>query len=89
MTLTELKYVLAVAREQTQLRLWFWRGQAGEAPRRVTVPGLQGFEHAEGVSTAAVAGRPCIIIVSDDGSRKEGRCARYLLLDLDQLKIDA
>jgi len=76
-----------VAREQVQFQLWFWSGHPGEAARRVTVPGLQGFEHAEGVTSAMIDGRQRIIIVSDDGSRKEGRYARFLLLDPGQLRI--
>ncbi len=76
-----------VAREQVQFQLWFWSGHRGEPARRVTVPGLPGFEHAEGVSSAVIDGRQRIIIVSDDGSREEGRFARFLLLDPGQLRI--
>lgn len=75
-----------VAREQVQFHLWFWSGQRGEPARRVTVPGLPGFEHAEGVSPAVIDGRQRIIVVSDDGSRKEERFARFLLLDPGQLR---
>lgn len=77
-----------VAREQAQFRLWFWNGQAGTAARRVSVPGLAGFEHAEGISPALLDGLPRIVLVSDDGSRKEGRCARYLLLEPGQLLLE-
>jgi len=76
-----------VAREQVQFQIWFWSGHRGEQARRVTVPDLPGFEHAEGVSAAEIDGRQRIIIVSDDGSRKEGRFARFLLLDPRQLQI--
>jgi hypothetical protein len=76
-----------VSREQVHFQLWFWSGQSGEPVRRVTVPGLQGFEHAEGVSPAVIDGRQRIMIVSDDGSREEGRFARYLLMDPGQLKM--
>jgi len=76
-----------VAREQVQFQLWFWSGHRGEPARRVTVPGLQGFEHAEGVSSAVIDGRQRIILVSDDGSREQGRFARFLLLDPGQLQI--
>ncbi|MBI5007736.1 MAG: DUF3616 domain-containing protein [Nitrosomonadales bacterium] len=76
-----------VAREQVHFQLWFWSGKSGEHPRRVSVPGLQGFEHAEGVTPAVIDGRQRIMIVSDDGSREEGRHARYLLLDPEQLQI--
>lgn len=67
--------------------LWFWSGLADAAPRRVTVPGLPGFAHAEGVTPAVIDGQPRIVIVSDDGSRATGRCARFLLLDPGQLQI--
>jgi len=76
-----------VSREQVQFQLWFWSGQRGEPARRVTVPGLKGFEHAEGISPAVIDGQQLIVIVSDDGSRKEGRYARFLLLDPEQLQI--
>ena len=76
-----------VAREQAQFQLWFWSGLQTKAARRITIPGLHGFEHAEGISAAVIDDRQCIIIVSDDGSREEERFARFLLLDLDQLQI--
>jgi hypothetical protein len=76
-----------VAREQVQFQLWFWNGKPGESPRRISVAGLPGFEHAEGVSQAMIDGRPHIIIVSDDGNREEGRHARFLLLAPEHLEI--
>jgi len=76
-----------VAREQVHFQLWFWNGQPDAPARRVTAPGVQGFEHAEGVSPAVIDGKQRIMIVSDDGSREEGRYARYLVLDPAQLQI--
>ncbi|MFZ2163046.1 MAG: DUF3616 domain-containing protein [Sideroxyarcus sp.] len=76
-----------VAREQVHFQLWFWNGQPDAPARRVTAPGVQGFEHAEGVSPAVIDGKQRIMIVSDDGSREEDRFARYLLLDPAQLQI--
>ncbi|HET6720446.1 MAG TPA: DUF3616 domain-containing protein [Rhodocyclaceae bacterium] len=76
-----------VARERVQFQLWFWSGQRGAAARPITVSGLAGFEHAEGVCPAQIDGVPRLIIVSDDGSRDEGRYGRFLLLDMDQLGI--
>ena len=77
-----------VARERSQFRIWFWSGRQGDAPRHVTVPGLPGFEHAEGVCLAIVDGRPRIVIVSDDGDRKQHRPARFLTLEPSQLQIE-
>ena len=76
-----------VASEPVQFQLWFWSGIQGESARRVTVPGLPGFERAEGICPATISGRACIAIVSDDGSREQERFARFLLLDVDQLQI--
>lgn len=70
---------------QVQFKLWRWSGQADEPARRLNVPGLPGFEHAEGVCPAVIDGQPKIILVSDDGSRKQDRFARFLLLDPAQL----
>lgn len=76
-----------VTRDKVKFQLWFWRGGSGDHPRRVTVAGLSGFEHAEGVSPAVIEGRQCIIIVSDDGNRDEKRFAQYLILQADEVKI--
>ena len=78
-----------VARERVQFQLWFWSGRRGEEARQITVPGLTGFEHAEGVSPAVIDGRQQLIIVSDDGSRDDDRHGRFLLLDIAQLQIAA
>ena len=67
----------------------FWSGRRGEEARQITVPGLTGFEHAEGVSPAVIDGRQQLIIVSDDGSRDNDRHGRFLLLDIAQLQIAA
>ena len=76
--------------EPVQFQLWFWSGQACEPARRVSVPGLPDFEHAEGVCPAVIDGQPriVIVIVSDGGSRKAERYAQFLLLDPAQLQIE-
>jgi len=76
-----------VASQQVHFQLWFWSGLPGAPARRVSVAGLPGFEHAEGVSHAVIDGRQQVIIVSDDGSREEGHDAHFLLLDVGQLVI--
>ncbi len=74
--------------ESVQFQLWFWNGQADEPARRISVPGLPGFEHAEGICPAVIDGQPRIVIVSDDGSRKAERFARFILLVPAQLQIE-
>ena len=77
------------ARADHSFGLWFWSGEADTPARRVTVPGLAGFERAEGVCPAVFDGVTKIVIVSDDGNRKQGRFARFVMLDLAQLQIAA
>ncbi|OZA51089.1 MAG: hypothetical protein B7X81_00105 [Hydrogenophilales bacterium 17-61-76] len=74
-------------RAPVPFKLWFWSGCPDAAARRVAVPGLAGFERTEGISSALIDGRPGIIVVSDDGNRKEGCAAHYLLLEPGQLQI--
>lgn len=76
-----------VSRAQEAFKLWFWSGQPDAYARRVAVPGLPDVGRAEGVSAARIDGLPRIVIVSDDGSRKGGRFARFALLDPAQLQI--
>lgn len=76
-----------VARDQAPFRLWFWSGEAAAPARPVTVAGLAGLEHAEGVTAAVIGGRAGVVIVSDDGSRAEGRFARFLVLEAAQLRV--
>jgi len=76
-----------VSGEGGQFRLWFWKGAATDPARSVTVPGMTDLAHAEGVSPAVIDGRPRIVLVSDEGRRKEKRSARYLVLDPAQLHI--
>lgn len=75
-------------REPGYFELWFWSGHPEASARRVTAPGLQGgFKHAEGLSPAVIDGKQRMIIVSDDGDRRENRFAHFLLLDPEQLQI--
>jgi hypothetical protein len=76
-----------VSREPDAFKLWFWSGQPGASARPVTVSGVQEIGRAEGICPAVIDGAPRIVIVSDDGNRKEGRFAHFLLLDPGQLRI--
>jgi hypothetical protein len=67
--------------------LWFWSGKPGAPARSVTVPGLESFRKAEGICPAVIDGVERIVIVSDDGNRKQRKPAHFLLLDPGQLRI--
>ncbi|MDB5931648.1 MAG: hypothetical protein JWR60_3355 [Polaromonas sp.] len=77
----------AARTQEAEFSLWFWSGEPAAPARRVTVPGLQGLAHAEGISPALIDGVAHVVIVSDEGDRKEKRCARFALLRLEQLRI--
>lgn len=77
-----------MSREGGEFSLWLWNGQPHGSARRVTIPGLPGLARAEGVCPAVVDAGPGIIVVSDDGSRREGRPASFLLLGIDHLRFD-
>lgn len=70
-------------------QLWFWSGDPGAPARRVSIPGLSGLAHAEGVCPALIDGQQKIMVVSDDGDREKGRFAQFLLLDPGELRIAA
>jgi len=46
------------------------------------------LEHAEGICPAVIDGKPKIVIVSDDGNRKDGRYAQFLVVEPEQLLIE-
>jgi hypothetical protein len=77
------------SREPAAFDLWRWSGEPGAPALRVTVPGLRGFEKAEGVSAAHIGGVERIMVVSDDGNREAGQPASYLLLHPAQLRTAA
>ncbi|MBI3187700.1 MAG: DUF3616 domain-containing protein [Gammaproteobacteria bacterium] len=75
-------------RTPMKFQLWFWNGQRNASPRRVRVPGIQDFERAEGVCAVVLNGRQKIMIVSDDGNRRENRYGHFVLLDTDELELE-
>ena len=75
-----------VARDVSQFRLWLWTGNPAEPAQAMAVPGLEGLERAEGISTARLDGKTFLILVSDDGDRKSGRAAQYVLIAPESLR---
>lgn len=69
--------------------LWFWSGKAGAPAQPVSIPGLSGLAHAEGICPALIDGQQKIVVVSDDGDREKGHFAQFLLLDPGELQITA
>ncbi len=68
-------------------RIWFWSGEPDAVPHAVVVDGRYGVANAEGIAPVRIGGESRILIVSDDGDRKNSRNARFLLVDYQQLRL--
>lgn len=68
--------------------LWFWPGGGSSQPRPATIDGQSRFRNGEGLTPARLNGQSWIVLVSDDGSEKNGRPGHYLLAPLSALEID-
>lgn len=66
--------------------LWLWDGSPAGTVCRMVIQGLNSLAHTEGVSAAVIDGKAHLVLVSDDGDRKAGRPAQYLLVDIDRLR---
>ena len=74
-----------VAGKKRQSRVWFWDGVDGHAPETVDLPGMINITNLEGITPVTVAGKPRILIISDDGNAQKKVPAHYLLLDYTHL----
>ncbi len=70
-----------------QNQLWFWSGVSGSSPRKAVVTGLSGMANAEGVAPLRMDDYSRILVVSDDGNKKRGENAHFLLIDYDRLRL--
>jgi hypothetical protein len=69
--------------------LWFWPGGESSQPRPATIDGRSRFRNGEGLAPARLNGEPHIVLVSDDGSKSNGKPGHYLIAPLSALRIDA
>lgn len=67
--------------------LWFWSGDPSQKPKRVSVDGVKDFERAEGITQVNLDGQEQVMIVYDDGNRKQKKPGRYQVLPYDELQI--
>ena len=68
-------------------QLWTWSGSPSDPPLPLALPGIINLNNVESIDSVSIADEPRLIIMSDDGSAREGRPAKYLLLDYDQLSL--
>lgn len=75
-----------VDREPRPFRLWWWAGP-GSGPLRPVALSEGDLARTEGLAPAVVAGRSCLILVSDDGDRNAGMPAGFRLLPMAALAV--
>lgn len=69
-----------------QSQLWTWDGQAASAPVALDLPEASQLKNIEAVEPVKVDGKPYLLLMGDEGSKKKQRGARYLLVDYAKLK---
>ena len=84
-------YLILSRRENKKnklFKLWFWDGDAANAPRRIRFNAPVDVDYAEGITPVHLNGEDRILIVFDDGVALKKKGAHYLVLDYGQLVID-
>lgn len=71
----------------TRFRLWFWSGDARDAPRPVEIVGDPDLEKLEFVARLAFDGREFVVLVFDSGDRKRGCGGEYMITPLEALSV--
>ncbi len=64
-----------------QSQLWFWGGINDQAPVALAFPEIAEMKNIEAITAVTVSATRKILIMSDDGSRKNKRPANYALID--------
>jgi uncharacterized protein DUF3616 len=68
-------------------RLWFWSGDPKAKPRAVFIDSLKSLRRPEGIAPVVVNGEERILLVSDEGNRREGKPSQIALIAYDRLRI--
>lgn len=63
--------------------LWAWDGNRLQKPVRISLPKLKGVKNFEGVATITIDSNHLLLLVCDDGKRKNGKGGHYVVLNFD------
>ncbi len=66
-------------------QLWSWTGDRESEPLPLSLPDIINLNNVEAIDSVTVGDEPWLLLMSDEGSRKKKRPARYLLLSYDQV----
>lgn len=66
-------------------QLWTWNGELDATPIPIKLPGIINLNNVESIDSIMIFGEPRLLIVSDEGNAKQGRPAKYMMLDYKQL----
>ncbi len=75
-------------KKESPFKLWLWNGGGEHSVRRVRIEGVADLRRAEAVVPISLEGQDKLLLLSDDGSYRQRRPARYLLVDYAALRID-
>lgn len=78
-------YLLAneIRNRKDKLRpgLWAWDGNPAHEPSRISLPKMKGVSNIEGITSVVINTKSYLLLMCDDGQRKTGKGAHYILLD--------
>lgn len=69
-----------------QSQLWFWGGDEEQPPIALVLPDIVTMENIEAISAVSFEGKQRILLMSDDGSRRNQQPAHYKLIDYDEIQ---
>lgn len=84
-------YLIAARMDSTAgkgpFRLWFWSGDPQTKPRQAFIDSLKSLRRPEGIAPVMVNGEERILLVSDEGNRRDGKASQVALVAYDRLRI--
>ena len=66
-------------------QLWWWGGEPDDRPEPIALPEIINLNNVESIDSITIHGKPRLLIMSDEGSKKKDRPAKYMMLDYKQL----
>ncbi len=66
-------------------QLWSWEGGANDEPLPIELPSIINLNNVEAIDSIVIHGEPRLLLLSDEGSEKHKRPAKFMMLDYQQL----
>ena len=69
-----------------QSQIWYWKGGRNDQPLALALPHIAAMENIEAITSVATEGVSRILLLSDDGSRRQKRPAQYTFVDYEEIE---